>query len=191
MTAAAGLAIAVTVLLWWSRPARPSRSQRIGRARDAPAGAAGEVGRDESPPVDAAVLLDLVATALAAGVAIPLALDAVGEAVGGQVGRTLRRVGAGLLVGARWDDAWGDDLPTDVAELATALEPAWADGVAAEPLLARAAQRVRADRATRARESAARLSARLVLPLGLCLLPSFVLLGLVPVVLGSGRGLLR
>ena len=142
---------------------------------------------DPGPP-DEAVLLDLVATALAAGVAVPVALDAVGEAVGTSDGDALRRVGAALALGASWADAWaGTAAPRT---LAAALEPAWEDGVAAEPLLARAAARVRAERATRAREAAARLSARLVLPLGLCLLPSFVLLGLVPVVLGTGRGLL-
>ncbi|WP_418606028.1 hypothetical protein [Georgenia sp. SUBG003] len=41
-----------------------------------------------------------------------------------------------------------------------------------------------------AQEAAARLGVRLVLPLGLCFLPAFVLLGLVPVVLAAGGAVL-
>lgn len=196
MSAVAAVALGVAVLLLWRRPHHGAGRRRLmvgvgppgvggvrarGRSRRDP-------GRADPGPPDEAVLLDLVATALAAGVAVPVALDAVGEAVGTADGDALRRVGAALVLGTPWDDAWA--ATTAPRTLAAALEPAWEDGVAAEPLLARAAARVRAERGTRAREAAARLSARLVLPLGLCLLPSFVLLGLVPVVLGTGRGLL-
>ncbi|KAE8762071.1 secretion system protein, partial [Georgenia thermotolerans] len=58
------------------------------------------------------------------------------------------------------------------------------------PLLRRAAEAVRADRQRQAQEAAARLGVRLVLPLGLCFLPAFVLLGIVPVVVAAGGGFL-
>jgi len=41
-----------------------------------------------------------------------------------------------------------------------------------------------------AREAAGRLGVRLVLPLGLCFLPAFILIGLVPVILSLAAGLL-
>jgi tight adherence protein B len=49
---------------------------------------------------------------------------------------------------------------------------------------------VRHARRSSARTAAARLGVRLVLPLGVCYLPAFVLVGLVPVLLALGIGLL-
>ena len=45
--------------------------------------------------------------------------------------------------------------------------------------------------ALRDREAAERLAVRLVLPLGLCHLPAFIILGIVPVVVGAGADLLH
>jgi hypothetical protein len=137
--------------------------------------------------LDEAVVLDLAAAALDAGASVPRALEALGEAVGGSEGLGLRAVAAALLRGEPWDAAWSG-APSS-SSLRAALEPAWVDGVAPEAGLRGSAARVRGARADRAREAAARLGVRLVLPLGLCFLPAFVLLGLVPVVLGSGLGL--
>lgn len=143
----------------------------------------------DPPAIDPAVLLDLAAAALAAGASVPGALIALGEAVGGAEGRVLRRAGAALLLGGSWPDAWGRTQGS-LGDLARALEPAWVDGVPATPLLQTVADRIRADRSREAQEAAARLGVRLVLPLGLCFLPAFVLLGLVPVLLSAGIGLL-
>ena len=94
-----------------------------------------------------------------------------------------------LLLGATWTEAWAD-APEILAPLADALEPAWVDGAAPGPLLRQAAASVRSTRHREAQEAAARLGVRLVLPLGLCFLPAFVLLGLVPVVLAAGGAVL-
>ncbi|MFH5824961.1 type II secretion system F family protein [Georgenia sp. AZ-5] len=104
-------------------------------------------------------------------------------------GPALRQAGAALLLGASWSEAW-EGAPPGLGPLAQALEPAWVDGAAPGPLLRRAAAAVRADRHRQAQEAAARLGVRLVLPLGLCFLPAFILLGVVPVVLAAGGGLL-
>jgi hypothetical protein len=138
--------------------------------------------------VDEAVLLDLARAALEAGASVPRTLGALGEAVGGADGAALTAAGAALLAGGSWRNAWAAG-PATAPSLREALEPAWTDGVAPEETLRLAAARLRAERADRARQDAARLGVRLVLPLGLCFLPAFVLLGLVPVVLGSGLGL--
>jgi hypothetical protein len=107
----------------------------------------------------------------------------------GGVGAAMRRAGGALLLGATWTEAWAD-APDALAPLADALEPAWVDGAAPGPLLRRAAASVRSTRHREAQEAAARLGVRLVLPLGLCFLPAFVLLGLVPVVLAAGGAVL-
>lgn len=137
----------------------------------------------EDDAVEGAVLLDLVDGACQAGVGVPRALDAVGVAVGGRSGADLRRAARRLALGAPWDSAWhGTDA--GLAGVARALRPAWEDGVPPGALLRTAAEAARRERDARAAEAAARLGVRLVMPLGLCHLPAFVLVGLVPV-LGS------
>ncbi|WP_205739665.1 type II secretion system F family protein [Georgenia sp. SYP-B2076] len=105
------------------------------------------------------------------------------------VGPALEQAGTALLLGAPWAEAW-ESAPGMLTPLADALEPAWADGVAPGPLLRRAAESVRAGRHRQAQEAAARLGVRLVLPLGLCFLPAFILLGVFPVVIAAGGPLL-
>jgi len=163
------------VLVRW-RPRVPRRRAGASAAR-----AAGDV--------DAAMLLDLADAALAAGASVPRALTGVGRALPhGGTGRDLETAGALLALGAPWPDAWRDAGDESTA-LAEALEPAWRDGADPAPLLRRGAGAIRARRHRQAHEDAARLGVRLVLPLGLCLLPAFVLLGLVPVLLSGGTAL--
>lgn len=146
--------------------------------------------RRATPAVDVAVLLDLADAALEAGASVPGTLEALGRALDtGSHGTVLRRAGGALRLGAPWDEAWAG-APPALAPLADALEPAWVEGSAPGPLLRRAAAAVRAGRHRRAQEAAARMAVRLVLPLGLCFLPAFVLLGVVPVVAAAGGGLL-
>jgi hypothetical protein len=148
--------------------------------------------------VDAVGLLDLVGAALTTGAAVPRALAAVGRAVGGPDGERLCAAAAALPHGVAWDVAWGRDRgrpprPTRSARrvvvqeawqpLADALEPVWTAGASPGPLLRAQADALRARRRAETRTAAARLGVRLVLPLGLCFLPAFVLVGLVPVVL--------
>ncbi|MGO1738446.1 MAG: type II secretion system F family protein [Actinomycetaceae bacterium] len=152
--------------------------------------------RDDALPglrLDPAVLLDLCAASLAAGSSVPGALRAFGTALqevgDGSTARSLTSAGELLLLGGGWDEAW-DGATEDALVLADCLEPAWNDGADPGPLLRMRAESVRASRARAAEEAAARLGVRLVLPLGLCFLPAFVLLGILPVVLGAGLDLL-
>lgn len=154
------------------------------RARQTGAAGPRGAGVERAVVVDPAVVVDLAAAALAAGAPIPGALAALAAALGPD-GRVLARAGSLLLLGAPWGEAW-EGCPAWLRELRDALEPAWLAGVPAAPLLTLAADRVRSRRARLAHEAAARLGVRLVLPLGLCFLPAFVLLGLAPVVLSAG-----
>ncbi|HZK04632.1 MAG TPA: type II secretion system F family protein [Actinomycetaceae bacterium] len=133
---------------------------------------------------DVTVVLALVRAAIRSGVAIPRALQAAGDALESP---GLRRAGTLLLLGAPWDEAWGGTAPGSAEEIvARALEPAWTDGADPIPLLERAAASWQSRRDRRAREAAARLGVRLVLPLGTCYLPAFVLVGVIPIVLATG-----
>ncbi|WP_159096522.1 type II secretion system F family protein [Miniimonas sp. S16] len=136
--------------------------------------------------LDPPLVCDLVASLLAAGASVPAALEALGEAAGEEE----LAVGARMLrLGADWTEAF-DRVPSAWGLVLAPLSTAWEHGVDPGPSLAAAAAAWRAQRTARAREEAERLAVRLVLPLGLCLLPAFVLLGLVPVVVATGGDLL-
>lgn len=191
------------------RPAVPGRAHAAGRARvgggvsapavddgpvpadrrgaGAPAGSAG--GDAQVPDVDVVLVLDLVQVAVASGAALPRALQAVGGAVGGADGDVLVRVARSLVLGAGWATAWSGVDPR-FAVLPACLADAWESGSAPGPALRAAAEQVARGRRRAAREAAGRLGVRLVLPLGLCFLPAFVLLGLVPVLISLAGGLL-
>ncbi|MBU4215330.1 MAG: type II secretion system F family protein [Actinobacteria bacterium] len=140
--------------------------------------------------VDPALVLTLLAAAMAAGAPVPRAVRVVGGALGGVLGHQLVRAGARLELGATWDEAWSG-VPAGVEIVAAGLRDAWEAGAAPGLLLQVAADQHRGRRRAAAREAAGALGSRLVLPLGLCYLPSFVLLGLVPVVLSLAGPVLR
>lgn len=162
------LASLVTAALLLARPG----ARRVSAAR-----AGGPVTVEVE--VDLATAVDLVAVAVGAGASVPHALRSVGAALGGRRGDDLARAGAAILLGAAWSSAWAH-APVLGAAL-DGLGAAWAGGTAPGPALRTAADELRRRRARAAHEAAGRLGVRLVLPLGLCFLPAFVLLGLVPV----------
>lgn len=161
--------------------------------------------------VDPGVVLDLAIAALSVGVSIPSCLRAVDHALAsGRDGDEERRshrwlrswlwkgnaeprrdtslseVAGRLVMGASWSEAWEGSWE-GFRRLRDALEPAWIDGAAPVPLLHRSAQTLRVTRARRAKEAAAKLGSQLVLPLGLCFLPAFICLGVVPVVVSFAQ----
>lgn len=141
--------------------------------------------------VDEALVLDLAGACLSAGASLPGLLAALGEALEEQA---LGVVGRALLLGADWEEAW--QAPADPAwlkgrtRLETCLRPGWEDGASPLSLLAATAQALRASRRARDEQAAEQLAVRLVLPLGACYLPAFIVLGIVPVVASVGLEML-
>ncbi|MBE1876944.1 type II secretion system F family protein [Myceligenerans sp. TRM 65318] len=150
----------------------------VAQARDRP--------RDRE--IDVRVVLDLLAAALGAGAGVPRALGAVGHAAGGNHGTALRAAADALVLGAGWEQAWAGTSEV-LAPVRRALRSAWIDGAAPGAALRAAGEELRRDRSAAARTAAARLGVRLVLPLGCCYLPAFVLVGIVPVLLALGTDL--
>jgi Flp pilus assembly protein TadB len=134
---------------------------------------------------DLPVALDLLAACLSGGVPWGDAVDAVATAIGGPLGAELRGVAAQVRLGADPAVAWLA-LARDpvLAPLARTAARATHSGTALAPSLARLArdQRRSAHAAAAARARAA--GVRAVAPLGLCFLPAFVLLGIVPAIAG-------
>ncbi|WP_398979706.1 type II secretion system F family protein [Streptomyces sp. I05A-00742] len=165
--------------MWWWR----GRASRTAAARDAVP--AGEVWRQL--PLAA----DLLAACLAAGAGPGEAAEAVGCSLGGPVGDRLARSAAEVRLGGDPLVAWGrlGELP-GARGLAVCLERAQATGVPAVDTMSRLAGRLRATQGRAAAGRARRAGVLATAPLGLCFLPAFLTVGVVPMVIGLASGLL-
>ncbi len=170
------------------------------------AGAWWGLGRLEDPAVvrrrallaaDLPVAADLLAAGVAAGAGVEEVALAVADGLDGPVGQELRRVVALVRLGADPGDAWrsfaapatgtsgaaGRD-PDGAAAFGRAVARALVAGAPLAPALARVAAEQRARHRARAELAARRVGVLAVGPLTLCFLPAFVLVGVVPVVVG-------
>ena len=150
-----------------------------------PSGA--QVQRAERRALDLPLAADLLAAALLAGATAEGGLATVGRAVGPVVGPDLARVAQALATGASVDEAWAGS-PADLAPMAVVLRRSMATGAPAAPALTAVAADWRAAQRAAWRERAGRVGVRSALPLGVCFLPAFVLIGIVPVVVGLLHG---
>lgn len=133
---------------------------------------------------DVPLLLELLGAALEAGLSIPWALRLVAGVTTEQIQVSLSKVVAGLEIGASWEHSWaGVSHLEQVAKLHAALSFAALTGAPAAPLMYAEAQQQRRQAQRDAEKRAASLGVKLVIPLGLCSLPAFVCLGIVPVVI--------
>ncbi|MBR5950164.1 MAG: type II secretion system F family protein [Actinomycetaceae bacterium] len=141
------------------------------------------------PALDSAMTIDLACAVIEAGASVPSTLIALDKALAEEKEQAgLGRVAHLLLMGASWSEAW-EGTQERFVPLRDSLAPAWLSGAAPVPLLKRSADSIRQSRARRAREAASELGAKLVLPLGLCFLPAFVLFSVIPVVFSTGLSL--
>jgi pilus assembly protein TadC len=140
---------------------------------------------DDGPAVSRALpgACDLLAVCLSAGVPVNAALAAVGAAVPAPLGALLSRVAALGRLGAEPRRAWAD-VPAELGALGRVLIRAGESGAAAVPALRALAADARATARAGAEEAVRRAGVRVLAPLGLCFLPGFVCLGVVPMVLG-------
>ncbi|MER7164556.1 type II secretion system F family protein [Micromonospora sp. NPDC000207] len=132
---------------------------------------------------DLPLAADLLAAVLRAGAPVDRSVLAVADALGGPLGERLGRVGRTLLLGGEPDEAWAYLSPIPGAErLVAAAVRSSTSGAALTGAFTRLADDLRADRSVAVEASARRAGVLIVLPLGLCFLPAFILAGLVPVI---------
>lgn len=136
-------------------------------------------------PDDVPVVIDLVAGCLDAGTALADALDAAAVAGGDVIRTRCHEVAASLRAGVLPAEAWQSWLadPWLASAARTAVRTAQTGAAAAEDFR-RTAYRLRARRQSAAQHRVRQASVWLVVPLGLCFLPAFVLLAVVPLVVG-------
>ncbi|MDP5227574.1 MULTISPECIES: type II secretion system F family protein [Arthrobacter] len=156
--------------------------------------------------------MELAGALLEAGVGVERCLQVLSESASPATAACLGRVSAALAIGAAWDGAWlmaeqhagsGGARPRSrpasargagtgrnavkersrLSGLRRHLGFAALSGAPAAGTLYAGAAAERRRRFREAERRAAALGVRLVLPLGLCSLPSFVCLGIIPVVL--------
>jgi hypothetical protein len=131
-------------------------------------------------PVDASLLLDLCATLLQAGLPVSRVLRVLSEEVPGC--EALATVVRSLELSIPWSRAWSG-MPSPLASLGESLAFAHLTGAATATMLREAADQQRRADVRAAERRAAELGVRLVVPLGVCALPAFICLGIVPVVI--------
>ncbi|KAB1143321.1 hypothetical protein F7R91_26410 [Streptomyces luteolifulvus] len=176
--AGAGVGLGIAVGLWrWSL-----RRTAAGVAEERDAGAA----RRQLP-----LASDLLAACIAAGAGPVIAAQAVGEALGGPVGEGLARGAAEVRLGGEPAEAWRTLASIPGAEaLARLLERADVSGLPAAGPVARLAADARAEWARTATARARRAAVMVTAPVGLCFLPAFIAVGVLPVVIGLAGGVL-
>ncbi len=159
--------------LTWAAPAWRERGRQRRRAAAVVA---------ETPD-----LVELFRLAVGAGLTVHLAVEAVATRAGGVTGAALAAVPDRVAVGERLAEALGPVAACGdgVRPLVDALVASERYGVALGPSLERVALEARLIRRRRAEEAARRLPVLLVFPLVVCILPAFVLLSIVPLLVGS------
>lgn len=171
----AALAVGVTLgaeRLLTGQAIRAGRAGRSGLARELPAAC------------------DLLGVCLAAGMPVAGALAAVAEAVPSPLGPALRGVAALYRMGAEPRRAWAD-VPPELAGLGRVVVRAGESGSTVAPALRALTADSRAATRTATEAAARRAGVWILAPLGLCFLPAFVCLGVVPLILGIAADVFR
>jgi pilus assembly protein TadC len=136
--------------------------------------------------------LDVLAACVTSGMPLRSATGAVASAVGGPLGERLSsvvaRTGAGFGDGEAWAGLRDDDV---LGPMARDLSRAAEAGTSIGRLLARHAEAARSAAHAAALAQARAVGVRTIIPVSVCYLPAFFLLGVVPVIAGVLESLLR
>lgn len=152
------------------------------------------LGRAEPPGVrlrreqlerDLPTAVDLLATTLAAGSSIEAALAVVARAVGGPVAEELDTVGHRLGLGVDPATVWrAVAAHPQLGPFGRAALRAHESGASVSGAVRRLGEELRARERAQVEARAKTVEVKAAAPLGVCFLPAFVLLGVVPMVAG-------
>lgn len=152
---------------------------------------------ESNPVLDSALLLELAAAMLRAGQSLAETVYELACLADEETQKdSLLEVSRGLSHGLPWAAAWqraelvlGREAPASLVALQNCLENLADTGSPTAHLLDSAAERERRLASRQAEKAAAKLSVKLVVPLGLCSLPAFICWGIVPVMIALLPGL--
>lgn len=135
---------------------------------------------------------DLVGAAVRAGVAPQVALRTCASVVGGPIGAEVERVVAELDLGVPPEQAWSAASAVNgLTPLARAMVRGGARGTSPVTVLERCSVDARRIAQAAARRRAQAVGVAAAAPLGLCFLPAFVLVSVVPMVVGGLSAFVR
>jgi hypothetical protein len=149
-------------------------------------------GRANAPdPLRLASCWDLLAACLRGGLPVPVAVQAVASSLPARAADALRHAAELLALGADPVAAWAPALAEPLtAELARGARRSARSGAALAAVAEGLATRVRAGADEEAEARAQRAAVAVTGPLGLCFLPAFLCVGVVPVVIGLATRLM-
>lgn len=147
---------------------------------------------DPSPTM----VLAMVAALIGQGASVTRSLMLVGSSCGGELGGVLRRASEALEEGLRWSEAWvlamagGDGhagppsgrTRRTAETVRDALEDSWMHGSSPMTGLRLTIEGSDAEERARIEREAAKLSVRILMPVGLCMLPAFICVAVIPLV---------
>lgn len=172
--AAAPAAAVVAGVVWWRSAGWESAAVRRRR----------ELLEGQLPHV-----VDLMVAALAAGAAPGAAVARVVEVAESPVAEELRGYATRLTLGADPVTVWRSlAAHPQLGRLGTTLLRSAESGAQVTGALTRLAEELRSRRRADVETRVRQVEVKAAVPLGVCLLPSFVLLGVVPLVAGSALG---
>jgi pilus assembly protein TadC len=148
--------------------------------------------RKPTPPVDPLGLAagwDLLAACLRAGLPVPTAVRAIAGRIPGEGGKALRATADLLALGADPAEAWQPTASVpQTAPLARGARRTARSGTELAGVASALATEVRVLASDLSEARAQRAGVLITGPLGLCFLPAFICLGIVPVIAGlAGR----
>ena len=143
------------------------------------------IRREERLRADYPLLVELLSSTLSAGADVETALRLVTAAVGDPWATHLAPSLNALRVGQPPGSVWADlERDPHACDLGRVLSRSQATGVPVSEAMRRLAKDLREDAELAAHAYARTIEVRAAVPLGVCFLPAFVLLGVVPMVSG-------
>jgi pilus assembly protein TadC len=128
------------------------------------------------------VALDVLSACFMIGASQEVALNAVGTGMAGTLGEDLRTVSRAMAAGADAAEAWSLVEAPDLQSLGAILTRTRNTGAPVTPLLVLLADQQRQRAKAVAMDSARALGVRVAGPLGLCFLPAFLVVAVVPLI---------
>lgn len=179
---AAAMLLAISLLIG-TRPAmvRAQAGLSVSRPRRV------RLREDAVDPLATASCLDVLSVCLSAGMSVPAAAAATAPSAPPRLAAMLRRAADLLALGADPDTAWAspvDGVDATGEALARLARRSASSGSALAQGVADLAEQARQEATHAAAAAAERASVLIAGPLGLCFLPAFICLGIVPVVAG-------
>ncbi|GAB0103432.1 type II secretion system F family protein [Nocardia sp. JMUB6875] len=194
MTASIAAALAALALLML--PGRVDAMRRLRRMNESTPGLPSPSSAGaEADPLGVASALDLLAACLRAGLPTASAAAAVAIEAPEPLATALRRASDLLGLGAdpatAWEQATAGQTDDSVTALARMARRSARSGAGLATAVAELAERRRGELEDAAAARAERAGVLIGGPLGLCFLPAFLCLGIVPVVIGLAGRVLR